>query len=354
VVRVFWLFLAFVGLVSECWSQPNSTTGKPFTTVWKEGKCIGCKVARELGRIQFASRDEGWAVGCSFPPPGAQGSGDFNIVHTDDGGGTWREVPQVEQYAGDADGPPAFSVLDARRVMVAWWNPAEEPRFIGTRDGGKRWQQISNELLQKIQFFDERHGYGAETSKFLRTEDGGSKWNRMEMRGLRFIDRMYFLTRDVGWIAGASDGGFIVYRTTNGGREWTESRTLVTDEMANVRDLFFVDDRRGWLITWHYGNGGTYLFSTVDGGRTWRPEPDHSFQGQAQWAASVRFIGDAGFVFVNREESSYLMHTRDGGVHWSRVALKHRVYDCQVLGGNVLCSAGTWPSGFRLLTIRPR
>ena len=292
--------LSFVlaGVASGTYGQGNSDTIVPFTVAWTEGKCLGCKTAFELGRIQFISRNEAWAVGCNHSPPGANGAGDFVVVHTKDAGHMWNEVPQTRQHAGDADGPPAFSFLDAARGWIAWWDPADEPKMISTRDGGQHWLGVSHEFLQKVRFFDESRGYGAEVTKFLRTSDGGRSWKETEIPHIRFIDRMLFLTPDIGWIAGTDGKDFFVFRTTNGGRDWEQSRTTPPTEPAVVRDLFFLDHNRGWLITWHYNDSGTYLFSTVDGGRNWAPEPDSSFQGTDKWAGVVRFVSDKnGFVF---------------------------------------------------------
>ena len=224
--RSCWLFLAALCVASSCHTQSKSEGRPSFSLSWTEGKCVGCKTAFELGRIQFTSRNAGWAVGCNYPPPGAQGSGDFIVVHTTDAGHTWTEVPQTGQHAGDADGPPAFSFLDAARGWIAWWDAADEPKMIRTMDSGKHWQQSSHQFLQKMRFFDERRGYGAETSKFLRTADGGRTWTETQMPHLRFIDRMFFLTPELGWIAGTDEKSFIVYRTTNGGRDWRSHELL--------------------------------------------------------------------------------------------------------------------------------
>jgi photosystem II stability/assembly factor-like uncharacterized protein len=328
----------------------------PFTLTWSEGKCIGCKTAFELGRIQFISRSEAWAVGCSYPPPGAQGAGDFIVIHTKDAGHTWREVSQTHQHAGDADGPPAFSFLDAAHGWIAWWNPADEPKMIRTQDGGRHWQEISSAILQKVRFFDNNRGYGVEVTKFLRTNDGGRNWTETEIPSVRFIDRMLFLAPEIGWITGTDGKDVFVFRTINAGQEWEESHMTPPAEPAEVRDLFFLDQNRGWLITWHYNDSGTYLFSTMDGGKTWIPERDPSFQGKNKWADAVRFVSEKnGFVFEQDETNGYsLIYSTDGGGHWQRQSLPHPVYDCQVFEGDLLCASGKWPSGFRLLTLHPR
>jgi len=352
-----WLLLfAVFCLASASYGQSKRAGEPPFTLTWSAGKCVGCKIASELGRVQFTSRREAWAIGYSWPPPGAQGAGDYIVVQTKDAGRTWREIRQTHQHAGDADGPPAFSFLDTERGWIAWGDPAGAPKMIRTRDGGQHWQDVSQESLQKIRFFDDGRGIGAEVTKFLRTNDGGRNWTETTIPHLRFIDRMFFLTPDLGWIAGSDGKDFFVFRTTNGGRDWQESRTSAPEDLADVRDLFFLNRNRGWLITWQLNDGGTYLFSTTDGGRTWVPDPDLSFQGKGKWAAVVRFTSETnGFVFVNGEAKlRRLLYTIDAGAHWRGRDLSEPVYDCQVFEGDLLCSAGESPSGFRLLTVHQR
>jgi len=347
-----------VVMVSGGYGQDKSAANVPFTLSWSDGKCIRCETAYELGRTQFVSRNEAWAVGFTYGPPGSQGSGDFIVVHTNDAGHTWREVPGTSEHAGDADGPPAFSFLDAKRGWIAW-APDIEAKLMRTRDGGQHWRRVrppkySQQYLQKIVFFDESRAYGTEVTKFLQTSDGGRNWKETQIAHLRFIDRMFFLTPEIGWLAGTDGKDFFVFRTTNGGNDWEESRTTPPQRLAYVRDLFFLDQNRGWLITWQMNDGGTYLFSTGDGGKTWTPESDLSFQGKGKWAGVVRFVSEkTGFVFES-DEADNLVYTRDAGAHWSKQTLPHSVLDCQVFEGDLLCSSGESPNEFRILTVHPK
>ncbi len=130
------------------------------------------------------------------------------------------------------------------------------------------------------------------------------------------------------------------------------SRTAGPQELALVRDIFFRDQERGWLITWHFNDNGTYMFSTVEGGGSWTPEPDSSFQGKDKWASVVRFVSpENGFVFVDEGKQHSVMYTMDKGAHWHRQELPRSVYDCQVFEGDLLCSAAP---GFRLVALHPK
>jgi photosystem II stability/assembly factor-like uncharacterized protein len=73
--------------------QDQKTANSPFAPTWSEGRCIGCKTAGQLGKVQFISRKDVWAVGAS----GAHTAGPFIVVHSTDAGRTWREILQTYQ-----------------------------------------------------------------------------------------------------------------------------------------------------------------------------------------------------------------------------------------------------------------
>ena len=330
----------------------NQETPKPsFVLTWSEGRCLGCKIAAGLGRVQFVSRKDVWAAG----PKGDLGGGNFIVVHSTDAGRTWREVPQTHEYAGDQDGPPAFWFLDAMRGWVAWRDfTDDEPKMISTRDGGQHWQNVSQQELQRIQMVDDSRGYGTVAGEFYRTNDGGRSWVEIKIPDIAYIDHLFFLTPEIGWISGAAGVNgkdFFVLRTVNGGRDWEVSRGTPPRGPAGVRDLFFFDQQRGWLVTWGYSDDGSYLYSTVDGGKHWTADPDLSFQGRGKFASVVRFTSiERGFVFVE-DNGQRLVYTADGGRHWYKQAVPRFVYDCQVFEGDLLCSSAP---GFRLLTVHPK
>jgi photosystem II stability/assembly factor-like uncharacterized protein len=336
-------------LVSVGYGQDQKSANPPFTLTWSEGKCLGCKNAAWLGEIQFVSRIEVWGVGLKDELNAVN----TIVVHSTDAGRTWREVPQSQQYT-DPDGRLAFSFLDAARGWIASWdNRADEPKMIGTPDGGQHWQRVSQQFLQIMQFIDDRHAYGTVANNFFRTDDGGRSWVETKIPDIGFVYRMVFLTPDNGWIAGIHGKDFLVFRTVNGGRDWEESRTTPPQPPERVRDLFFLDQLRGWLTTWNHIGEGTYLYSTVEGGEHWMRDPDLSFQGKDKQANVVRFTSrERGFVFFwEGKGQSKLAYTTDGGTHWSKQALPRFIDHCQVFEGDLLCSSAP---GFRLLTLHPK
>jgi len=119
----------------------------------------------------------------------------------------------------------------------------------------------------------------------------------------------------------------VVYRTTDGGRRWEEIEIPGTNATSDdIRDLFFVDEKKGWL------SNGRGIYRTEDGGVTWHklqlPEgveldelgpirglviaSIHFMNGQEGWAAGASIISF-------EESEAVLLHTTDGGDSWQRV-----------------------------------
>lgn len=346
VLPLWWLPFALAGVALVGRGQSNPAAGAPFTLSWTEGKCVGCRTAKELGRTRFVGRGEAWAVGCAHLP-----SRDCAVVHTITAGRIWTELPRTLQPAGDPVGPPAFSFLDAARGWIASWDLVHEPNIISTSDGGKHWQEVSHNLVQQARFFDDKRGCGTQVTKFKRTNDGGRTWTEIEIPHVRFIDRMVFISPERGWLAGTDEKSLYVFRTSDGGLSWEESRTAVPKGSSGVEDLFFLDQNRGWVIAWPENDGGSYLLSTVNGGKSWVPEADFLFQGKGNWPEIVRFVDEQrGYVFVEAPKC-YLSYTTDGGAHWGKQAIPRFLDDCQVFEGDLLCACGP---GFGLLTLHPK
>lgn len=357
--------------------QDQPSKEQPFTLSWTEGKCQGCRIARQLAEIGFTGTGEAWAVGFLWPYHG-QGSGDYIMVRSADGGRTWKEL---RFSATHADGP-TFALLDARRVWVSAMAVSGECVVRQSSDGGHHWKTLTDACIELVGFFSAQQGYGlcheAERSCFARTSDGGRNWEYSALPAIRYVDKAVFLDAQTGWIAGKTEDRKVeVLRTIDGGRNWDVSIVQAGNDVAEVRDLFFLDPRRGWLITWAFNDGGTRLFRTIDGGKNWIADPDNSLQGQNRWLSVVRFLDDkVGFAFNSVDatndppepvegaigysrlsfgagDENNLLYTRDGGGHWDSFAIPRLVYDCQVTRGDLLCSAISGESGLWLVKVHP-
>ncbi|MBZ5504396.1 MAG: hypothetical protein LAO78_02815 [Acidobacteriia bacterium] len=244
------------------------------------------------------SKTEAWAVGFLWPYHG-QGSGDYVMVHTTDGGITWKEFAASGMHAE----APTFSFLDAQRGWVSSMASGDWA-IRQTEDGGHHWKVLSDNGIRISQFFSASQGYGVSSCKsevacFFRTLNGGRNWEESALPNFKYADKTFFLNPQTGWISGKTqDDTELVLRTTDAGKTWEACILNAGPDIAEVRDLFFLDAQRGWLITWAFNDGGTRLFHTMDGGKSWRANSDDTFQGNRKWLSTVRFINEkAGFAF---------------------------------------------------------
>ena len=342
-------------------AQVQTAVAAPFTMEWTEGRCRLCWVARQLGALRFTRPNEAWAVGF-WAPHSADAAGRYTdssdgyvIVHTVDAGKIWKELPSSGTHTAE----PAFSFVDDLHGWVSGMSPVGDSWVRRTTDRGRHWIQVSDEDLQAAVFVDEAHGFGKAGNHFLRSSDGGQTWNESVLSQMAFIDRMFFLNQNTGWVAGSSGEDAVILRTADGGQHWEESRIHTGRKTAEVRDVYFLNARQGWLITGHFNDEGTYLFRTQDGGATWKADPDKGFQGARNWLAGVRVIGNSLAFAYGRDDGGgskdqgMLVYSHDGGDHWQKFLLPRRIYDCQAVEGNLECSALSGDTGLWLLKVRP-
>lgn len=359
--------LSIILLLASTQAAPRAQTP---TLTWVEGRCAGCRFPFRLGRIQFVTPTEGWATGFVVQVTEAHASQMSTILHTTDGGRTWKPVRHRETYGLEVE--PAFWFIDARHGWSAWpvaWSGSIE--MLRTGDGGRRWRKIgvkdvNNEgPFTHVRFFDEHKGYGVTStmdgSRFVVTSDGGTTWSSKPIDA-GYPSAMVFLNPDLGWVAAsAGEAGVIrprVLRTTDGGQTWSNG-TFPNDPHGDPLDLFFLDAQHGWMVLGNTGRHDSALLQTTDGGRTWTRMSDAGFAGPNTYINSVRFLSDQiGFVFIDKvtetpageplTSDAAVLSTRDAGLSWTRLALKAPVRSCQVVSGEVWCS-----SEMNILTLRP-
>ena len=130
----------FLPLLAICLAGCAPRQGDlPFTVSWTEGRCVGCQVAENLEGVRFLSRKEAWGIGFGYPP-GPPSAGNYILVHTTDGGRTWKELAQTTQYAG----PPSFWFADSTHGWFGCWNvpcAVAETKLFRTSDAGEHWER---------------------------------------------------------------------------------------------------------------------------------------------------------------------------------------------------------------------
>ena len=258
-------------------------------------------------------------------------------ARTTDGGRTWRSgiVPGAE--ALDFRDVDAF---DADTAYLLAIGEGDKSRIYKTTDGGLSWVlQFKNEnpaaFFDAMAFWDRDHGIAMSDpvqGRFLviTTSDGGRTWALTPTAGMPpalegeggFAASGTCITvqgKSNVWFGTGGPSGARVFRSTDGGRNWTVAPApLASGKAAGVFSLVFRDARRGVAVGGDYtkekdaeGNAAT----TDDGGRTWqavagaaRPAGYRSSVARAPGTTQPTFIA------VGPSGTDYSL---DGGRTWT-------------------------------------
>jgi len=245
---------------------------------------------------------------------------------------------QPKPAPGRADGPrqePLTRNRESDRLASVCFVDATHGWAVGgrgtilhTTDGGSTWKEQSsgtNFILEDVVFLDHKHGwavggwprdydvavYGG-MGVILTTDDGGNTWRHQLDATAAWLSAVYFIDPSHGWAVG--EYGTVI-RTQDGGNTWTQMRNVPTPAWLN--GVHFVDQQRGWAV-------GRYetILKTEDGGQTWThqetPTPHRPFSLPMAYEA-VRFASDREGWIVG--EHGNIFHTDDGGKTWSKEAI---------------------------------
>lgn len=138
--------------------------------------------------------------------------------------------------------------------------------FFTTFDGGLTWNKIAVDdtlvSFNRISFPTPLVGYiSGDPNVIMKTTDGGHTW--FPARESEFLDYTYFPSEDVGF--GINNYTSKVYRTTNGGENWTETNFSSATGLLSPDALFFFSEDTGIVID-NYFNEVSF---TYNGGSSW-------------------------------------------------------------------------------------
>ncbi|HCA41858.1 MAG TPA: hypothetical protein DEP28_01240 [Bacteroidetes bacterium] len=136
-----------------------------------------------------------------------------------------------------------------------------------TTDGGKSFENIIlNSILRDIYFINELNGIGVGEVAFIsKTSNGGENWSSYSIAGTGNLYRLSILNDGMtGFVVSSRD---ILYKTTDFGISW-DSVGFIPNVISQLYSSSFSSDSLGWAGSIS-GVGIAQLFKTTNGGRNW-------------------------------------------------------------------------------------
>lgn len=275
-----------------------------------------------------------------------------------------HNVPSVVVPPGKLD--VYFTALDfvtADEGWIAETKTSNSPSQVGpsvvyrTTDGGRTWQQQlswDGPGPEQVRFSaDGKQGLvvGRGGVPLFQTSDGGVSWERMNLPpAATQVAQLYFLDSREGWLMSylneATPGFAGVFKTTDGGRSWTETARLDVNKDFSYGpggslqgQLTFRDSSTGWIVGPNYSGTNIpvvapHLFVTHDGGKTWTVQtlsttPDAALNSSNTSISPPQFVTPLqGVLLVTKfsalgpqqglvMQGAYVYTTADGGASWS-------------------------------------
>ena len=188
-------------------------------------------------------------------------------------------------------------------------------------------QSGTTALLQAVSAVDDRVVWvSGHAGTWARTLDGGATWTPGRVTGadtLQFRD-VHALSADTAWLMSAGSGALSrIFRTTDGGRSWTEQH-LNREPDAFFDCMAFWDSRNGVVFS-DAVRGQHFVLLTGDGGERWERIPPERLPpaaaGEGGFAASgtcVTTIGRAtAFAGTGNAPAARVLRTTDRGRSWT-------------------------------------
>jgi photosystem II stability/assembly factor-like uncharacterized protein len=233
----------------------------------------------EVRSVAFKNDNEGYAVGSNF------------VVYTGDGGYNWVRVDGNTQSV-------YFSTPD-RGFVVGYNGMAYK-----TEDKGNTWKPMKISTIQylnDVYFLNADTGYIVGGPEVHRTLDGGETWSLVPNPAQSSLYSVHFTDYMNGVAVGYNR---TIIRTTNGGASWTLSQNSTSGIW--YLDIVFTSP----LIGYYSASNGS-VYKTTNGGATWT----------AQGTGTTSQLGDLFFLNDNVGwavgSAGTIRHTTNGGANWT-------------------------------------
>ncbi len=261
------------GLILHTADGGQTWTKQVSNAVFEDPKEPSAKQNLYLFALDALDNDHAWAVG------------DRSILtSTDDGGKTWKA--RKVQMELDVSGGESLAAADPIFYDVKFTDPqhgwivGEFGKIMHTDDGGATWREQEKTLLGNgiFDLLDIPSLFGVYMTSasagvasgleghIARTTDGGQHWafdpTEVDVPLLDPLFRIVELPDGNGWAVGAAGE---VMRHGPGEAAWKRAK-LGQDVLTWLRGMSFSDPQHGWMV-----GGFGLIYRTTDGGKSWLP-----------------------------------------------------------------------------------
>jgi len=267
--------------------------------------------------FSFVDQNVGWVVGS-----------DGTIMKTTDGGDTW-----VSQNSGTTVTLYYIQALNENILFVGGGNRT----LLSTTDGGNNWNVTtldfipeSGAFIAKIKAFDTQNiyilaVYSTTTGRIYRTTNGGQNWTLQFSNTTNNLNDFDFASPNIGVAVGKSVG--TLYYTTDGST-WTQAPTPSLGGFnytrSDVRAVKMLDQNTAVAVGWGSFAAGlqpSIHLRTTNGGANW------TYMTQAEQNRSYDNLYNIWFKDANNglaiggaTRGSVIERTTDGGINWAPIA----------------------------------
>jgi photosystem II stability/assembly factor-like uncharacterized protein len=248
-------------------------------------------VANEC-QLDFVDERHGWCVAIGA----AAGSESVALYRTSDGAATWSLVSRTGLY--DKGSTPGALPYGCDKTITftsptVGWAPSfcngGSPYLYTSRDGGARWHALAPVPIPKG----------------LRTPPAGEGLSLPVVSGSRLV-----LSVDIG---GSPRGATAIATSANGGRSW---RTRLVPGPRRYWTVDLID-----VLHWRLSDGSR-LLATDDGGRHWRrSKPTVKMKDMVGTPLRLDFLTPHLGFAIPDGNGGPLWSTRDGGTTWKPVTI---------------------------------
>ena len=291
-----------------------------------------------IGGVFFLDTSTGWVLLSGADKEDVQ---QFRVAFTSDGGANWSSSPikiPWKRYAEDFAGGGSVFFLDQLRgwVNLDVYGMLHAGRLLATQDGGKAWQATPDDSGRggSFCFFNERDGIlagGPDETELWATHDASKNWQQVELKAPPeaaptqsatygppicrddkhgFLPVSYNRTDDL-------PGAFALFSTADGGVTWKPDRVLphVDQPAPGIGVPSAVVDSTLLAVGHFQGTRTIGLVAAREGGssstNTSAELASHLF------AVSEVTFADASHGWVSTSEG--LFSTVDGGASWTNI-----------------------------------